>query len=249
MQPPSALSRSRSKFTVSQTPSRPPRIGFFGGTFDPPHTGHLALASLALQTLDLDKVLVAPVGLQPLKLGRPATPYRDRLAMTRLALAGHPRLELSEADAPRPDGLPNYMIDTLRRLRAPLPPDAQLYVICGADAFLNISLWHRPSDLLMEFPFIIGARPGFDLGRIANALPDDISVASDDHPDPQLLTLGLRNRHGRRSRLYLLPQLQHDISATELRDALHSADPNPSLLPQAVLAYIRDHRLYRNGTP
>jgi nicotinate-nucleotide adenylyltransferase len=234
---------------VSPTPTRAPRIGFFGGTFDPPHTGHLALASLALQTLELDKVLVAPVGVQPLKLGQHATPYRDRLAMTRLALAGHPLLELSDADAPQPNGEPNYMIDTLHCLGQSLPRDAQLFVVCGADAFLNIALWHRASDLLMEFPFIIGARPGFDLGRIAHALPDDISVASDDCTTPRLLTLGLRDQHGRRSRLYLLPELQHDVSATELRDALRSGEPNPTLLSPAVLGYIHDHRLYRNGTP
>jgi nicotinate-nucleotide adenylyltransferase len=229
---------------VSQSTSRPPRIGFFGGSFDPPHSGHLALASLALQTLDLDSVLVAPVGRQPLKLGQQATPFRDRIAMTRLALAGHPRLQLSEADAPLPGGQPNYMIDTLHRLQANLPPGTQLYVICGTDAFLHITLWHRASDLLIEFPFIIGARPGFELGRIANALPDDISVASDDQPDPHLLTLGLRDTQQRRSRLYLLPELQHDVSATEIRDALRSADPTPALLPPAVLAYIREHRLY-----
>lgn len=233
---------------MSREPSRPPRIGFFGGTFDPPHTGHLALASLALQTLDLDKVLVAPVGIQPLKLGRPGTTFRHRLAMTHLALAGHPRLELSDADAPQPGGQPNYMIDTLHHLRQALPPGAQLFVICGADAFLNIALWHRPSDLLMEFPFIIGARPGFDLGRIANALPESISVAWEENPDPRLLTLGLRDTQQRRSRLYLLPELRQDVSATELRDALGTSEPAPALLPPAVLAYIREHRLYRNGT-
>lgn len=234
---------------MSQTPSRPLGIGFFGGTFDPPHNGHLALADLALQTLELDTVLFAPVGMQPLKLGQHATPFRHRLAMTRLALAGHPRLELSNADAPRPDGEPNYMIDTLHRLRDSFPHDARIYVICGADAFLNIALWRRPCDLLMEFPFIIGARPGFDLGRLANALPDDISVASDNHPNPHLLTLGVRDQHHRGSRLYLLPELQHDVSATELRDALRSGQPRSALLPPPVLAYIRDHRLYRNGTP
>ncbi len=233
---------------MSRSPSRPPRIGFLGGTFDPPHAGHLALAGLALQALDLDKVLVAPVGSQPLKLERRATPYRDRLAMTRLALTGHARFQLSKVDAPRPDGQPNFMIDTLHRLQSDLPADAQLYVICGADSFLTISQWHRPADLLMEFPFIIGARPGFDLGRIAHALPNDISVAWEQVPDPHLLTLGLRDTHQRRSRLYLLPDLQHDVSATEIRDALRSSEPSPGLLPPAVLDYIRRHRLYRNGT-
>lgn len=193
-------------------------------------------------------MLVAPVGVQPLKVGRPGTPFRHRLAMTRLALAGHPRLELSDADSPQPGGQPNYMMDTLHHLHHTFPTGTQLFVICGADAFLNISLWHRASDLLIEFPFIIGARPGFDLGRIANALPESISVAWEETPDPHLLTLGLRDAQQRRSRLYLLPELQQDVSATELRDALRTGDPAPALLPTAVLAYIREHRLYRNGT-
>lgn len=222
----------------------PQRIGFFGGTFDPPHTGHLALARLAMQTLRLDKVLVAPVAAQPLKRDRYATPYSDRLAMTRLAIAHQPGLELSDADAPRVDGKPNYMIETLAELRTELPAGAQVFVICGADAFLSIDQWHRAAELLMEYPFVIGARPGFDLSRIAQALPESISVAAEENSEPDLLTLGLRDERQRHSKLYLLPDLSHDVSATELREVLRRSQAQPDFLPPEVLRYIREYRLY-----
>ncbi len=93
-------------------------IGFFGGSFDPPHRGHIALARLAMDRLGLDRVLLAPVGVQPLKRDRPQADYSDRVAMTRLAIEGQPGLEVSLIDAPRADHRPNYTIDTLRALRS-----------------------------------------------------------------------------------------------------------------------------------
>lgn len=226
--------------------SGPARVGFFGGTFDPPHRGHVALARLAMQTLGLDKVLVAPVAAQPLKRDRQATPYSDRLAMTRLALGGETGMELSDADAPRADGKPNYMLETLRELETELPPGAQVFVICGADAFLTIRQWYCAEELLMRYPFVIGARPGFDLSRIAQALPESISVAAEENREAGLLTLGLRDEKERQSRLYLLPDLSEDISATELREALRRPGAAPEFLDGAVLGYIRAHGLYRD---
>ena len=224
----------------------PRRIGFFGGTFDPPHRGHLALARLAMQTLRLDKVLVAPVAAQPLKRGRHATPWKYRLAMTRLALGSEPGMELSDADAPRADGKPNYMLETLRELEAKLTPGARVFVICGADAFLTIRQWYRADELLMRYPFVIGARPGFDLSRIAQALPDSLSVAAEENREPELLTLGLRDEKQRQSTLYLLAELSEDISATELREALRKPGVAPEFLDREVLQYIREHGLYRD---
>jgi nicotinate-nucleotide adenylyltransferase len=231
---------------VASRSSGPARIGFFGGTFDPPHRGHLALARLARQTLRLQKVLVAPVAAQPLKRGRHATAYSDRLAMTRLAMAGEPGMELSDADAPRVDGKPNYMLETLRDLETELTPGTQVFVICGADAFLTIREWYCAEELLMRYPFVIGARPGFDLSRIAQALPESISVAAEENREPELLTLGLRDEKQRHSMLYLLPDLSEDISATELREALRKPGVTPEFLDGAVLRYIREHGLYED---
>jgi nicotinate-nucleotide adenylyltransferase len=224
--------------------SRPLRVGFLGGTFDPPHAGHIALARLALETLALDKVLIAPVGAQPLKRDRATAPFEDRLAMTRLAIAGDPRLELTSIDAPRSDGEPNYMIDTLHQLRATLPPETAIYAILGADAFLTIDKWHRAAELLLECPFVVGARPGFDLSRIAHALPAAISVASEDNHGAPCLTLGLRDAQHRHSCLYLLTDLQKDISATDIRAELRQGAVTTGVLAPAVVRYIRAHHLY-----
>ena len=218
------------------------RIGFFGGSFDPPHRGHIALARLAMERLDLERVLFAPVGVQPLKRDRPQADFTDRVAMTRLALAGEAGLELSLIDAPRTDGRPNYTIDTVRALRAALPAEAHLFCLMGADSFLSVGRWYRAGDLLLACDFVVAARPGFDLGRLAAALPASISVAAVS--DPGHLALALRC--GRReSRLYLLPDLQELAAATDIRASLHRGTiPRGELVP-AVAAYIREHGLYR----
>lgn len=220
------------------------KIGFFGGSFDPPHRGHIALARLAMERLCLDRVLLAPVGVQPLKRDRPQAGFDDRAAMLGLAIQEEPGLELSLIDAPRSDGRPNYTIDTVRALRATLAPQDHVYFLMGADSFLSIARWYRAADLLLASDFVVASRPGFDLGRLAAALPSSISVAADDHPDPNNLVLRLRNPAGRESRLILLPDLAELASASNIRSALqHGADPRTILHP-AVASYIREHGLY-----
>ncbi|MGH9587654.1 MAG: nicotinate-nicotinamide nucleotide adenylyltransferase, partial [Acidobacteriaceae bacterium] len=139
------------------------RVALFGGSFDPPHRGHVALARLARQRLALDRVLVAPVGTQPLKPESVPASFEDRVAMTRLAFAGEPGMDVSLVDAPRADGLSNYTLDTLTSLRHMLAPEDPLFCILGADSLLTIRNWHRAADLLVFCDFITGARPGFDL--------------------------------------------------------------------------------------
>ena len=122
----------------SGDPSSAPRVAFFGGSFDPPHNGHLAIARAARQALQLDRILFAPVAAQPLKPHGSSASFRDRVAMTRLAIAEEPAFELSLLDAPEepapspstpapPNYTPNYTIDTLQRLRAQLPPATRLF--------------------------------------------------------------------------------------------------------------------------
>lgn len=221
------------------------RIGFFGGSFDPPHRGHVALARLARERLGLGRVLFAPVGAQPLKRNRPAASFDDRLAMTRLAIEGEPGLDLSAIDGPHGDGRPNYTIDVIRALRSALAPSDELYCLMGADSFLTIAHWYRAADLLMACNFAVASRPGFDLGRLTAALPESISVAACDNAPPGTLAVRLRNGEGCESRLYLLPDLAEDASATDIRAALQGgADPQAALHPR-VVAYIAEHGLYR----
>lgn len=225
------------------------KIGLFGGSFDPPHRGHIALARLAMERLGLDRVLLAPVGLQPLKRDRPQVSFTDRVAMTRLAIEGEAGLELSMVDAPHADGRPNYTIDTVRSLRASLATGDELFCLMGADSFLSISKWYRASDLLVACDFVVASRPGFDLGWIAGALPPSISVAACDAAEGDNLVLclrgsGLRGGGRRESRLYLLPDLRELASASDIREALQQGGGAGAELAPAVAAYIREHGLY-----
>ena len=140
------------------------RIAFFGGTFDPPHCGHIAIARAAITRLALDQVLVAPVGTQPLKGGSAHSSFEDRLAMVRLAVAGEPGLTASNVDAPLPGGQPNYTFDTLQRLRSQLQPTDELFCLLGADSFLTLKRWHQCTELLLFCDFIVAGRPGLLTG-------------------------------------------------------------------------------------
>jgi nicotinate-nucleotide adenylyltransferase len=226
------------------------RIGLFGGSFDPPHRGHIALARLAMERLALDRVLLAPVGLQPLKRDHPQASFTDRLEMTRLAIEAEPGLELSLLDAPHPDGRPNYTIEAVRSLRASLASGDRLFCLMGADSFLSIGKWYRASDLLLACDFVVASRPGFDLSRIAASLPTSISVAACDDDGDENLVLCLRGASPRESRLYLLPDLKELASASGIRDSLRQGAPLRADLEPAVVDYIREHGLYKTaGAP
>ncbi|WP_164981409.1 nicotinate (nicotinamide) nucleotide adenylyltransferase [Silvibacterium dinghuense] len=219
------------------------RIGFFGGSFDPPHLGHIALARLAADRLGLERVLLAPVGRQPLKHGDVA-PFADRVAMLRLAVETDPRLEVSLVDAPMPEGQPNYTVDTLRRLRLELPPASRLYCIIGADSFLTLNKWHDASGLFAESDLVVGARPGFALDEAAWALPSGVTVESKVEDRPECRGYRLRHPQGS-AMLYFLPDLAEEVSATEIRLELQArADER---VDPAVTAYIREHELYGGG--
>lgn len=243
---------------MSLTPAGPGRVAFFGGSFDPPHLGHIAIARAARQALALDRVLFAPVGLQPLKPQGPSASFRDRVAMTRLAIAREPAFELSLLDAPRSDQAtdsePNYTIDTLTRLRDTLPPGTELFLLLGADSFRTLHHWHRAAEIPFLASLIVASRP-----------------PSPDEPagDPDLLCCvphgltctplpgqphryRIANAAAQVSSLTVLPDLHYDISATELRNQLSDGEPQAlntvsagPLIDPAVLAYIRSHGLYR----
>jgi nicotinate-nucleotide adenylyltransferase len=224
------------------------KIGFFGGSFDPPHRGHIALARLAMERLGLDRVLFAPVGVQPLKRDRPQAGFADRVAMTERAIADEERTELSTLDTPRGDGRPNYTIDTIAALRNTLAPDDQVFCLMGADSFLTIGRWHRSVDLLLACDMVVAARPGFPFANLTAGLPNGISVGGCDPPQASEQVLCLHDEGHRTTRLYLLPDLSEDVSASEIRAALQRGADEPSVLSPRVAAYIREHGLYREDT-
>jgi nicotinate-nucleotide adenylyltransferase len=220
------------------------RIAFFGGTFDPPHCGHIAIARAAIRRLELDQVLVAPVGTQPLKGGSAHSSFEDRLAMVALAVAEEPGLMASDVDAPLPDGQPNYTFDTLQRLRGQLQPTDTLFCLLGADSFLTLQSWHRCSELLVLCDFIVAGRPGFSLKEVNAVLPRGVGNTG-EHREAGYTRFTLSGPSGQSSELFLLPDLDQDISATEIRAALAEGSTPQTVLPAAVAEYIRAHGLYR----
>lgn len=233
------------------------RVAFFGGSFDPPHLGHIAIARAAREALALDCVLFAPVGLQPLKpLGSSAS-FEDRVAMTRLAVAREPAFEVSLLDAPEPDetaaSRPNYTIDTLSRLREMLPAGTELFLLLGADSFRTLRHWHRAEEIPFLARLIVASRPasadepaGSDLDLFC-CVPEGLTCT----PIPgQAHRYCITNGAGGESSLTVLPDLHYDISATELRHQLYDGErgngvPEEPLIDPAVLAYIRQHGLYQ----
>ncbi len=198
------------------------RVALFGGSFDPPHHGHIAIATAAADVLDLDKVFFAPVGRQPLKPeGAPAS-FADRLAMVELACRTDPRFAMSDLDAPRSDGSPNYTVQTLTTLHEAVP-DARLFNLVGADSFLNLPRWHEPERLLELAEWIVVSRPGFPLANPS--------------------ALGLTPQQ--RGRVHLLQTVHEDVAATNLRERLEAGDPCADVLDPAVSVYIQAHHLYR----
>jgi nicotinate-nucleotide adenylyltransferase len=220
------------------------RIAFFGGTFDPPHSGHIAIAKAAISRLNLDQVLVAPVATQPLKGGFRHSSYEDRLAMVRLAVANEPGLAASDVDAPLPGGEPNYTFATLQRLRSRLLPTDVLFCLLGADSFLTVKQWHQCTELLLFCDFIVAGRPGFALEQINGALPEGVRNVG-EHREARFTRFDLAGPDGQSSGLFLLPDLDQDISATQIRAALASGEEPQTVLAPAVALYIRSHGLYR----
>ena len=236
------------------------RVAFFGGSFDPPHLGHLGVARTAQAALGRDIVLFAPVGAQPLKPRGASADFEDRLAMTRLAIAGEPGFDLSLADAPKSSGAPNYTLETLLTLRAELPPESAFFCLMGADAFAAFSHWHRAAEIPFVASLIVASRPGQRLDDLMAALPKGLAVDSlpqSDQPagEIELRRCILRNPAGAQALLYLLPGLEIEISAAEIREQMLIREqtrasagvppPERTLLPIPVSEYIRAHNLYR----
>ena len=237
-----------------------PRIAFFGGSFDPPHLGHLAVARAAQRALDLDMVLFAPVGAQPLKPQGSTAAFVHRLAMTRLAIASEPGLAVSLADAPKASGAPNYTLETLLGLRAELPQDGALFCLMGADAFAGLKGWHRAAEIPFVAPLIVASRPGQRLVDWKISLPEGLSIEAAQAPVKTGLEIEvsrylLGNAAGDRTPFYLLTGLEVEVSASEIRDQMRAREQagtanggrarGGELIPGPVLDYICAHGLYR----
>jgi nicotinate-nucleotide adenylyltransferase len=228
------------------------RIALFGGSFDPPHCGHIGIAQAAAERLRLDRVLVAPVGRQPLKRYQAQSCYADRLAMVRLACEGQACLEPSEIDAPLAGTAFNYTYDSLERLRRSLTAEDALFCLIGADSLTTLRRWHRVAEAMFLAEWIIAARPGFALETLGNLLPAGVAAAPAVASDRavRIPLFGVEGSAAAQGALWLLPDLHYEVSATELRKALadHSAGIPQRVLDPRVAEYVRAHRLYEPET-
>lgn len=197
-------------------------VGILGGTFDPIHLGHLALAQGVQHLVGLDRVIFLPNRQPPHKLGRPVTPAAHRLEMVRLAIAGNPRFEVSDLELQR-EG-PSYTIDTVRALRAAYP-DWELAFLVGMDSLLEITTWREYETLLGLIDLLVVNRPGFPTSEGEEMLR---------RLGPEL---------SRRIRLLEVPGVA--VASRDLRALAGAGYPLRYLVPDAVDEYLRAHRLYR----
>jgi nicotinate-nucleotide adenylyltransferase len=244
-----------------ESPKSGSRVAFFGGSFDPPHLGHLAVARAARDAFRLNTVLFAPVGAQPLKPEGSSASFEQRVAMLRLAIEGEPGFAVSLADAPKPTGEPNFTLETLKELRVRLGADSALFCLMGADSFFALRRWHRAAEIPFVAPLIVASRPGEALSGLQEELPEGLTIEAEAAADKsesgvEVRIFSLMNRARERAPLYMLPGLHVEISASEIREGIREgirkgdsaqagADGEKALLPGAVQEYVRAHGLYR----
>jgi len=192
------------------------RVGLFGGTFDPPHSGHVAVAGDVADRLRLDRVLWIPAGEPPHKPASGVSPASDRLEMVREAVRADPRFEVSTVEIDRPG--PSYMVDTVRALRSALP-EAELYLIIGADELQDFGSWRAPDEIVRHVRLAVMDRAGDPAEAHSHVVPKGAEAI-------------------------FVPVRRVDVSSTEVRaDVRAGRDPGDKI-PPGVAAVIEREGLY-----
>jgi nicotinate-nucleotide adenylyltransferase len=206
------------------TDRRPARVGILGGTFNPPHLGHLVCAQEAFQQLELDRVLMIPTLTPPHKTLHDDPGPAHRLELCRLAADEDERFEVSAVELDR-DG-PSYTVDTLEELHV-TAPDSELYLIVGGDIAVGLPAWRQPERVLQLATLAVADREGTPRFTIEMALD--------------------RVPGGERVRFFAMPHIA--ISSTLVRRRLRAGNAVRYLVPDQVIEYIERHRLYTTTTP
>ncbi len=195
------------------------RVGILGGTFNPPHLGHLICAQEAYLRLALDRVLLMPAGQPPHKPLDDDPGARHRFELCRRAVLDDERFEVSDLEVRR-EG-PSYTVDTLVALKSRMP-HSELFLIVGGDVAAGLPMWHEPEQVLSLATLAVARRRGTTRKSIDQALA------------------GLRG--GDRAEFFRMPRI--GISSTEIRDRVRMQEPITYLVPEPVASYIDENRLY-----
>ncbi len=220
------------------------RIGLFGGTFNPIHTGHLRIAAEIKEHFALDRIIFIPTGIPPHKGDSEVIAPVHRLRMAELAVAPYKDFSVSPVEAER-QGF-SYSIDTVKLFQKELGDTVELYFILGIDAFLEIRTWKNTDELLTLCHFIVIPRPGYRFSDLKNAeIPplsrlESAELEKLDRGKIPRLSLKLSERY----HLFLERITPCDISSTELRAFIKEGKEVKNLLPESVLLYIIEKRLY-----
>jgi nicotinate-nucleotide adenylyltransferase len=214
-------------------------VALFGGTFDPIHAGHIAVAQAAQRRFHLDAIHFVPSSRPPHKTKMALTPFLHRYAMVALACADHATFVPSVAEADMDGATPRvfYTIDTVRRFRREHPDD-YLYFIVGADQFLELPTWKSYEALLDCCDFIIASRPGFKLDALRLVIPPEKLGVDGSPANPGKIAL-------RKSSIYMLTTVSSHVSSTEIRNRLDEHKGIHGLVPPRVEEYILGQALYR----
>jgi nicotinate-nucleotide adenylyltransferase len=219
--------------------TRPRNIALYGGSFDPMHVGHLAVARAAQRRFHLHEIHFIVAGRPPHKLKQDAAPFPHRFAMTALGCSGHSSFipSLAEAGANSFGNAIHYSIDTVRRFRRQFThPGDRLFFILGVDSFLELPTWRNYEALLASCDFIVASRPGYRMERLRLRIPPKLLKPSALHSS--------RVIHLRKTDVHLLNSVASDVSSSEIRRRRHRRQSIHGLVPVAVEDYILTQGLY-----
>jgi len=197
------------------------RIGIFGGTFNPPHIGHLILAETAADALQLDTVYFVPAAAPPHKVGIPRAAVEHRVEMVKQAIVDNPRFELSRVDVDRPG--PHYAVEMVHIFHDS-HPNAELFFLMGSDSLRDLLSWHRPHDIVSACKIVVLNRPV-------------------NPPDMKSLSAAIPSL---KEQLISIPSPEIEISSTNIVARLRQGQSVRYRLQPTILKYIHEHQLYEH---
>lgn len=237
-------------------------IGLFGGTFDPIHRGHLALACAARERYKLARILFVPANIPPHKQRHQRSDFSHRYAMIALATEQEKDFFPSLLEAPQEldnsgprgkkgetrDAKPNYTIDTVKRLKQSFKKADRLFLLIGIDAFAEIASWYQPEALFKECEFVVASRPGYSLADVANALPPSLRPRAEaTKPFQKQAATGDLVLSG--ATIHLLDGIYQPVSSTAIRQAAAAGKPLGRFVEPSIADYIKKMGLYKSGFP